>query len=43
MRERARYYNGHVKITGVRGKGSTVMVSIPLPERSSRHKRLANS
>ncbi len=34
MRERARYYNGDVKITGVRGKGSTVTVSIPLPELS---------
>ncbi len=34
MRERARYYNGHVKITGVREKGSTVTVSIPLPELS---------
>jgi signal transduction histidine kinase len=32
MRERARYYNGHVKITGAPEKGSTVMVSIPLPE-----------
>ena len=34
MRERARYYNGHVEITGVQGKGSTVTVSIPIPERS---------
>lgn len=33
MRERARYYNGDVKITGVRGKGSAVWVSIPLSKR----------
>ncbi len=31
MRERARYYNGHMIITGDREKGSTVMVSIPFP------------
>lgn len=32
MRERARYYNGHMTITGSREKGSTVTVSIPLPQ-----------
>jgi len=30
IQERARYHNGDVKITGVRGKGSTVKVRIPL-------------
>ena len=32
IRERARYLGGEVKISGIRGKGTTVTVSIPLNE-----------
>jgi signal transduction histidine kinase len=32
MRERARYYNGELKIVGIPEKGSTVTVSIPISE-----------
>ena len=33
MRERVYPWGGKVKISGIRGKGTTVMVSIPLDKR----------
>ena len=33
MRERAGFFGGEVKISGVPGKGTSVVVSIPLPRR----------